>query len=109
MAYKQLVAARFENNLQKTVKKRLTNLFHPWDLDFHNSIDLKLCFGKLKEIRASDAIKVFKGWTNAWATSSRYHEDKLLPCLLGCQNCTDSLEHYLGCPHLYAITRLVFG
>ena len=48
-------------------------------------------------------------WTNSWATSHRFHDDKLLPCLLGCRDCKDELKHYLQCPHLLALWTFLLG
>ena len=50
-----------------------------------------------------------KCWCNGWATSRRYHEDKLLPCLFGCSKCSDDLHHYLQCPHLFALWGFLAG
>ena len=84
-------------------------LFLPFTLDFQNSVHLVSCFGALRGLRVSEAIKVLKGWCNGWATSQRYHEDKLLPCLFGCSGCSDDLRHYLQCPHLFALWRFFAG
>ena len=75
-------------------------MFHPWTLDFTGSICLDLCFRKLRQVGVGNASKVLKGWINGWATSRRYHEDRLL---LGCLHEKDQLEHYLQCPHLFAL------
>ena len=32
-------------------------------------------------------MTVLKTWTNAWCTSSRYHEEVRLPGVFGCQEC----------------------
>ena len=53
----------------------------------------------------ADVMKVVKSWCNGWATSNRYHGDMRLPCLFGCNNCSDSLPHYLPCPHLIAFWK----
>ena len=53
----------------------------------------------------SVSIKVMKTWSNAWSTSHRYHEGKILPCMFGCHGCKDTLNHYLQCPHLFALWR----
>ena len=48
---------------------------------------------------------MLKCWCNGWATSRRYpnSEEKLLPCLFGCNGCKDELEHYFTCPHLFSL------
>ena len=43
------------------------------------------------------------GLGNGWATSCRFHEDKILPCLFGCAGQQDDLSHYLVCPHLFTL------
>ena len=47
---------------------------------------------------------VVKTWANAWATSHRMHETIVLPCLFRCAQ-TDSLQHYIFCPILFALLR----
>ena len=103
VCYDNLMQARFSNNIHETIERRLNDLFSPHVVDCVNHISLERCLVTLKESKVSVAIKVLKCWINGWATSYRYHEDKLLPCLLGCHNCKDNLEHYLVCPHLFAL------
>ena len=55
-----------------------------------------------------EAMQVIKTWVNSWSTSYRYHEDVLLPCLLGCPDKPDDLQHYIHCPHIWDITRIAF-
>ena len=65
-------------------------------------------FQELRKLRKHDAMSVLKTWTNSWATSARYHEDVIFPCLLGCHRCKnfltpiseakDDLAHYYQCP-----------
>ena len=81
ICYDNLMQSRFHDNIQDTIERRLKDLFSPDVVDFENVISLARCFATLKESKVSIAIKVFKGWVNGWATSYRYHEDKLLPCL----------------------------
>ena len=55
-------------------------------------------------------MKVLKCWCNGWASSRRYHEEPVLPCLFGCKHAEDDLHHYMQCPHLYALwTYLIPG
>ena len=91
--YNKLISHKFCNNLRDTIERMLTDLFQPYALDFidgpspetgGSKIPLDLCFESLKKLRVSDVVKVLKCWCNGWATSRRYHEDKLLPCLFGC-------------------------
>ena len=83
-------------------------MFQPYELDFQQAIHLEWCWGALKKCRVADAVKIIKIWSNGWATSSRYHEGVLLPCLFGC-SCIDKLEHYLHCPHLLALWTFLAG
>ena len=107
--YNKLMEVRFGNRLRVTVERRLTHLFAPYFVDFGHLVVLDRCFRTLKECRVAEACKVLKCWTNGWATSRRYHEDQLLPCLLGCRNDSDCLEHYLLCPHLFGLWRFLSG
>ena len=66
------------------------------------------CWGALKKCRVADAVKIIKTWSNGWATSSRYHEGVLLPCVFGC-NCIDKLEHYFQCPYFFALWTFLVG
>ena len=100
---------RFGDTLNDTFERRLTSLFQPYELDFQQAILLDRCWAVLKKCRVADAVKIIKTWSNGWATSSRYHEGLVLPCLFGCNSCSDSLEHYLHCTHLLAMWRFLAG
>ena len=52
--------------------------------------------------------KLIKTWTNSWATSHRYHELLLLPCVMGCQDGKDDLSHYAGCIQINLILGDLF-
>ena len=75
--YDQLIKSKFGNSLSPTLARRLHALFYLYTLDFANSILLEPCFRQLRKMRVSDSIRMLKGWCNGWATSRRYHEDKL--------------------------------
>ena len=49
-----------------------------------------------------DVVQVLKTWTNSWATSLRFHDDKRLPCLLGCDCARDKVEHYVVCGRIHS-------
>ena len=104
ICYENLMQARFIDNIHDTIARRLCNLFEPHVVDCDNLISLDECCCILKQSKVATGIKVLKTWINGWATSYRFHEAKLLPCLFGCQDCKDNLEHYLMCPHVYALT-----
>ena len=84
-------------------------MFQPDELDFQQAILLDRCWATLKKCRVADAVKIIKTWSNGWATSSRYHEGVILPCLFGCKACTDNLQHYMQCPHLFALWTFLAG
>jgi hypothetical protein len=88
-----------------TIRTRLIDLFAPFTLDFDNPIHLDSCIALLRKMRPSKAMQVLKTWTNSWATSHRSHDPTILPCLLGCKAHTDSLIHYLQCPHMYSLMK----
>ena len=46
-------------------------------------------------------MAVVQTWANAWNTSSRMHEDQIFPCIFGCEDGRDELEHYLVCEPLW--------
>ena len=51
---------------------------------------------KLPGYTSTVAMCVLKTWTNSWATTERFHESEILPCIFGCAQ-RDSLSHYLTC------------
>ena len=57
----------------------------------------------LRKLRKHDAMRVVKTWANSWATSTRYHEAIMFPCLFGCSCGEDRQSHYAQCPLLYTI------
>ena len=59
--------------------------------------------GLSKRKGSSEAMYVLKTLTNAWATTSRYHEDDRWPCIFGCECESDSLKHYLSCDPLWTL------
>jgi hypothetical protein len=46
---------------------------------------------------------------NSWATSHRYGEVPLLPCILGCEKKEDNLKHYLECDPLWTLAVSACG
>jgi hypothetical protein len=55
----------------------------------------------LKKVPASIKTSFFKTIINSWATSHRYHEHVLLPCIFGCVGEKDDLQHYLRCDPMW--------
>ena len=72
-----------------------------------NETEFAEVFLCLRRLRMHEAMQCFKTWVNSWATSSRYHEPVIYPCLLGCPDKVDSLSHYLLCPILWQIANSV--
>ena len=54
----------------------------------------------LKNLGMRGATAVVKTWANAWTTTSRMHESKILTCIFGCE-AQDCLDHYLCCDPLW--------
>ena len=52
-----------------------------------------------------EALLVVKTWCNSWPTSTRFHEQCKLPCLMGCSTEKDDLFHYLRCKPLWNIVN----
>ena len=46
---------------------------------------------------------------NSWSTSHRLSEAVLLPCIMGCQECKDDLQHYLCCDPLWTMATCACG
>ena len=95
----------FVSDITDTISKRISNIFAPHVVDFTNIINLQSCMDTLSSLNSSSAIKVLKTWVNGWASSHRYHEAIVYPCLLGCRGGLDDLSHYVKCPHLFALTK----
>ena len=77
-------------------------MFEPYSLD-GSGIDFPQAFIVLRKMRKHDAVRVIKTWANAWATTTRYHEATIFPCLFGCACGEDRQSHYAQCPFLYSL------
>ena len=58
---------------------------------------------RLKGVGPRIAMCVLKSWANAWTTSLRMQEARELPCIFGCPDCVDDLEHYINCDPLWTV------
>ncbi len=96
------------NNILALVKERLAKMFAPSVIDFVEYADAEYAINFTKNIQPASAVKVIKTWLNGWATSDRMHEEVILPCLFGCSGKNDVLNHYLQCPHLFALCNYLF-
>ena len=100
-AYKHLLSSRFQPDLRLLVHTRLSKMFAPYETNMQ-SLDLDCAFKIMRSMRAHDSIRILKTWTNAWCTSSRFHDDIMHPCYFGCE-AKDSMSHYVNCPTLFAV------
>jgi len=97
------------NDLINLLQQRLSIIFQPFVLDFENTIDLSDLISRLKPVGPNGVSKILKTWLNGWVTSYRMHEGTLHQCLLGCHDGRDSLNHYVQCPHIYALIKFLHG
>ena len=91
--------------VRDTIRTRLTDLFHPFSLDFENTINIDICLAEARKLGMTAFMAVLRTWVNSWATSHGSHDPTILPCLFGCLGGKDSLQHYIHCPHLFALMR----
>ena len=83
--------------LQRRLQKILGSNFNP------DSLAPALLI--VKSLKPHVAVQVIKTWSNAWATTHRFHEARRLPCLFGCSDALDSLNHYAFCPFIRSVTE----
>ena len=95
----------YAGDLRDTIRTRLADLFHPFSLDFENIINIDICLAEARKLGMTAFMAVLRTWINSWATSHRSHDPTILPCLFGCLEGKDSLQHYIHCPHLFALMR----
>jgi len=82
----------------KVGKVLLVNTNPDFSLSALNYLELMQDLGK---VPAWCKTCFFKTLINSWATSHRYGESILLPCIFGCTGKTDDLEHYLCCDPMW--------
>jgi len=89
----------YPNNVKAVLLRRLQRIlgscFNPGSLD--PALHL------LSLMRPFEVMQVIKTWSNSWATTFRFHEAGRLPCLLGCPDEPDSLDHYAFCSRMQNI------
>ena len=56
-----------------------------------------------KAYGAHSAFYVIKAFSNGWGTTSRYQEDYLWPCIMGCEGARDASDHYVCCYSLWSM------
>jgi len=92
----------FKDLLLRRLRRILGPSFDPGSLD--------PALHSLSQMRPFEVMQVIKTWSNSWATTHRFHESGRLPCLLGCPDEPDSLDHYAFCVRMQElIGRCVVG
>ena len=102
--YRCLVTCAYPAVVEQTVTTRIRNIFRPFQVTA-DTLEISSAFKILASTRMHDAMRVLKTWVNSWATSHRSHESVQHRCLFGCDDARDSMNHYVMCPILFAITR----
>ena len=86
----------YPDDLTKLLQRRLHKIlgvsFDPESLDHALLV--------VRTLKPHIVVQVVKTWANSWATSHRFHEACRLPCLFGCVDGVDSINHYAFCPFL---------
>jgi len=97
----RLLAVLYPDDTGKTIRKRVRKYFPE---EVHRLSDEILC--QLQEFSRSlpTALsqQLLRTWANGWCTSARFRESHVLPCLFGCSDQPDSLQHYLFCSPLWS-------
>ncbi len=108
MAYDHFVEHLFPNDLIPTLKRRLNNILGHEKADvIENKIESAIRV--LKKLDQFEVVHVIKTWANSWASTFRFHEDKRLPCLLGCPSGQDCMKHYQSRLSLHTIVYDALG
>ena len=104
VAYRNLFAHTIRNDLNDILRRRYQSIFGT-TAEEHV---IEHALEALRPLKKYEVVSVLKTWSNAWCTSPRFHEERRLPCLLGCADALDSLTHYCKCKHIFDIvSRLV--
>ena len=110
-AYKILFDHRFQPNslvaLKIVMMRRIIGLFPSFDVDFSRDTHLDSAIEILSKIAMPVRAKVLKTWLNGWITTNRMHPDVPLCCLFGCHGQPDALLHYVVCPKVYTMVKLM--
>ena len=96
MAYPEFLRLLYPDDLAILLQRRLQKIIGP---NFSPD-SLAPALLVVKSLKPHVAVQVLKTWSNAWATSHRFHESRRLPCLFGCHNKPESLNHYAFCPYI---------
>ena len=105
IAASNFLATIYPSDLTSVLQRRLRRILGP--VFDSGSLDPALIV--LKTLRPFEVMQVIKTWSNAWATSHRFHESGRLPCLMGCPDEPDSLDHYASCVRMESIIVQCFN
>jgi len=94
-------------NISALILQRIAILFAPYHIDLDHDIHLVDAIKVLKSLKPGDSIRIIKTWLNGWTTTERMHEECKYPCLFGCKDGKDNLQHYILCPHLFALNSFL--
>ena len=108
LASQILVCALHRDSLASVCLARLRTLLPEHALEItHDRVDALLAIAR--KCRPHFAMCLIKTLSNSWCTSRRFHETNRLPCVFGCPDCIDTLEHYLCCGALWGIVHWITG
>ncbi len=99
LAYQHFAGQCVQNNFSKLILRRLSVITDA-DTSHVKQICLKNTFAALNATDAAASMGWLKTISNGWCTSWRMHETIKLPCVFGCFNENDDVNHYLDCPFL---------
>ena len=105
--YKAFKAETYPDTLHNTILRRLSCMFPEHALTLAGW-DFSATKGALCKFKPICAHMMIKTWVNAWTTTSRFHEDNILTCILGCTE-KESTQHYMTCPRVWRSLRSVRG
>ena len=91
--YKMLVKQATKEDWAKLINKRLTATTGDNDI---NPMVGEQATKILKEIKGHTAMAAMKTMMNGWATTRRFHRDKIIKCIFGCDE-PDDMTHYWRC------------
>jgi len=75
---------------QAQVTPRAGSFLMPSPAAWHCSSNVTQAWAMtMKGLGVSNVMITLKTWTNAWCTTTRYHEMHLWPCIFGCSDCDD--------------------
>lgn len=106
IVYDAIMKHALDSDPGPIICRRINDMFAPYDTTMI-SPEIHNCRALLCRLKKAEALMVLKTWGNAWATSYRFHEPVLLPCLLGCYHGIDKLAHYVVCPWLFKFVSLL--